>query len=265
MRRGTRSTYRDATWRSWLYLRTIGLSEGALEIAAGSILVELDPDLFGYQLEVNESGEFDELVVGDPTGKLTTRLNLNGATIALVAVGTPKAGEYQLLNVENIFGEAMLVVPDELMQVFDTSRLLSAGILIVLGNNTFDCNADGTLDVQDLNCTAAEQLSEVLDAAGLIQGDANGDGEVAFNDFLLLSANFGTPGNYTEGDFNKDGMVAFTDFLVLSNNFGKSVESLASVPEPINSLLPLLVTAVGLISGSRRQRPSTFTQIIVKS
>ena len=64
--------------------------------------------------------------------------------------------------------------------------------------------------------------SDLLDLPARIPGDADGDGQVAFADFLLLSANFGkkdaTP---SEGDFNGDSEVNFADFLILSKNFGK--------------------------------------------
>lgn len=55
-------------------------------------------------------------------------------------------------------------------------------------------------------------------------GDADGDGEVAFSDFLLLSANFGKQVDavWADGDFNEDGKVEFADFLILSANFGRT-------------------------------------------
>lgn len=49
-------------------------------------------------------------------------------------------------------------------------------------------------------------------------GDANLDGCTNFEDFLILSANFGTPGTWADGDFTGDGQVDFADFLVLSAN-----------------------------------------------
>ena len=59
---------------------------------------------------------------------------------------------------------------------------------------------------------------------GTLPGDADGDGEVAFLDFLMLANNFGaTDATYADGDFNCDGSVTFLDFLILANNFGKAV------------------------------------------
>jgi len=52
-------------------------------------------------------------------------------------------------------------------------------------------------------------------------GDANRDGKVSFEDFLILSANFGaTDAAIEDGDFTGDGEVSFADFLLLSANFG---------------------------------------------
>gem|GEM_PF-1142518 len=54
-------------------------------------------------------------------------------------------------------------------------------------------------------------------------GDIDGDGQVAFSDFLVLSRNFGaTDADLSMGDIDCDGQVAFSDFLVLSRNFGQS-------------------------------------------
>ena len=68
--------------------------------------------------------------------------------------------------------------------------------------DVYDCNGDGILTVLDANCAPAESLAETLAAANLIIGDANGDGEVQFADFVILSDNFGAAGQYTDGDFD---------------------------------------------------------------
>ena len=56
------------------------------------------------------------------------------------------------------------------------------------------------------------------------RGDANGDGNVGFPDFLILSTNFGQLADaaFEDGDFDSDGDVDFTDFLLLSQNFGQA-------------------------------------------
>ena len=89
----------------------------------------------------------------------------------------------------------------------------------------------------------ADDLAAAVAASGLIPGDADGDGTVAFADFLILSANFGMTPNtdptFAGGDFDCDGTVQFADFLTLSANFGQSVAA-AAVPEPTSFSLVLL-------------------------
>lgn len=63
----------------------------------------------------------------------------------------------------------------------------------------------------------------------LTPGDVGKDGDVQFDDFLVLSSNFGTSTNMTwaDGDFTGDGAVSFPDFLLFAN-FGGTEE--ISVP-----------------------------------
>jgi|GEM_PF-2789600 len=79
-------------------------------------------------------------------------------------------------------------------------------------------------------------------------GDANNDGQVGFDDFLILSTNFGQQNaRWIDGDFDGDAHVAFSDFLGMSENFGGVV---AAVPEPSGFSLAL----VALMGLRRRQR-----------
>lgn len=113
-----------------------------------------------------------------------------------------------------------------------------------------DCNRDGDVDVDDLNCVCGDgdaSLAHVLDVTNRIKGDTDGDGAVSFADFLRLSGNFGAPGSYLNGDLDCDGTVMFSDFLILASNFGQSAEPAShSVPEPTaHSLLLILGIAFG--------------------
>ena len=90
-----------------------------------------------------------------------------------------------------------------------------------------------------------------------IRDSITADGEVAFEDFLTLSRNFGDEVvNHTLGDLDCDGTVSFPDFLTLSQNFGDSVgdDIAASVPEP--SSITLLCLA-GLLLGRVRRCESS--------
>jgi hypothetical protein len=91
----------------------------------------------------------------------------------------------------------------------------------------------------------------------LLNGDANLDGQVAFNDYQLLEAGYGLPGTWATGDFNLDGMVTFADYQLLEVAYGTHVggggakgggAKLAPVPEPgtLGLLLMLALSAVGV-------------------
>ena len=60
-----------------------------------------------------------------------------------------------------------------------------------------------------------------------LPGDANGDWEVNFADFLILSQNYGKEKDaiFGEGDFDENGAINFVDFLILSENFGHRPEA----------------------------------------
>ena len=108
----------------------------------------------------------------------------------------------------------------------------------------FDVNGDGETDLAD----HAELVTQVI---GTSLGDANLDGEVAFDDFLALSTEFGKDGNWAQGDFDANGKIEFADFLLLSENFGAS-PAVASVPEP-SGLISCLSIMLGLLA-LRRMR-----------
>ena len=67
---------------------------------------------------------------------------------------------------------------------------------------------------------------------GPLPGDIDGNGEVGFLDFLILSDGFGKPGTFEQGDLDCNGTVDFPDFLILSEFFGTSASTPANVPEP---------------------------------
>lgn len=107
--------------------------------------------------------------------------------------------------------------------------------------------------------------------AAAIQGDANLDGIVEFQDFLTLAANFGDAGVWATGDFTFDGLVDFNDFLSLSAHFGERFDGqsvVVSVPEPNASGLAFfcgMSIALAVLRGSRSGRDSGAVRLRPKN
>ena len=119
-----------------------------------------------------------------------------------------------------------------------------------IGGDPNDCNGDGVVDIEDTLCATSDTIGDILAAANLLQGDADGNGMVDFTDFVALADNFGQEGNYKQGNFDLIGGVEFADFVILSDNFGKSAGAVAAVPEP--SGWALILFGVFLVSWTRR-------------
>jgi len=82
------------------------------------------------------------------------------------------------------------------------------------------------------NKRSAERLPQGLAVTSSIEpgqpaklvGDVDGDGEVGFSDFLIVSSNYGdSPATREQGDLDGDCKVGFSDFLLVSNNYGEIV------------------------------------------
>ncbi len=111
---------------------------------------------------------------------------------------------------------------------------------------------DHTEDGQFISVSYLNLNSFSLRNYQAIEGDVNGDGEVQFDDFVVLSGNFNQEGTWTEGDFDGNGLVDFPDFLALSENFG-TIARAQSVPEPATGTLALFGFVFALL---RRRRKS---------
>lgn len=116
-----------------------------------------------------------------------------------------------------------------------------------------DCNMDGVVDIEDTLCATSDTIGDILAAANLIQGDADGNSKVEFADFLTLSGNFGKPGNYKEGNFDLVGGIEFADFLILSSRFGQSSAATSAVPEPSGVTALLIGLAVAPWIGRKKR------------
>lgn len=119
-----------------------------------------------------------------------------------------------------------------------------------------DCNLDTELNADDLGCVSEIVARDaVLNALNTLPGDLDGDGSVAFLDFLTLAQNFGSDSPvYSDGNIDLVGGVSFLDFLALAQSFGKTPEEVAAAaPEPSGFLLSSLgILALLRLRNSRR-------------
>ena len=78
--------------------------------------------------------------------------------------------------------------------------------------------------------------------AGLLEGDANRDGQVSAGDYASVQVNFGNTGAENDpelfGDANLDGTVSAGDYASVQAHFGDTLG--AAVPEPMTISLLIL-------------------------
>jgi len=181
----------------------------------------------------------------NPTANHLAELNLesassltNGTLIHLGNIFSPGAAQDLLFEYTTLAGE-----------------LLRGTVQYGFIPTPTDCNSDGQVNAADLTCVSdVAERDMVLAALNTLAGDLDGDGNVAFSDFLTLSANFNDPTKtgYAEGNIDLQNGVAFADFLVLSTNFNKTPEPLAvAVPEP-STLGPLWIASLAFLRRGRR-------------
>lgn len=105
---------------------------------------------------------------------------------------------------------------DRIIDVEDVDQLYAALRTPVQSGDSvqFDLYRDGILNSADV-----DSLLRVR--AGMNTADLNLDGNVNFEDFLILAKNFGSAAlRWSHGDLDLDGWVGFSDFGILVANFG---------------------------------------------
>ena len=187
------------------------------------------------QMQVSSNLLDSDTITMDALPGTKSILDVDGAVIEIVAMDDLVAGdEFVLFDADELRGEENIT------------------FIFPEGTTADDWDLSGLSDDGEFG----HRIAYMPGGGGLCDpnsmGDATGDGMVAFDDFLILSTNFGGPAtSHTEGDFNCDGQVAFDDFLVLSTNFGQAVGA-QSVPEP--SAASLFAVALAFIGLVRRRR-----------
>ncbi len=140
----------------------------------------------------------------------------------------------------------------------DLNQLLSlgpvaGGVPAMPGSSTqFDLTHDGVIDLNDRDAWLLQAGAENGFATAYKLGDANLDGLVDGQDFILWNSHkFTSTQLWTDGDFNGDGLVDGQDFIFWNGNKFTSSRPSSAVPEPIR---PRWLLAPALVLGSRRWR-----------
>ncbi len=229
---------------------------------------------------VEFNGPISDLVLNiDPeTGSAELRHDsplLGGFDITGITLGS-SSGSLEASGYEGFGGDWDLSPNNDESRITEVNLTgsvpVSNGTAIPLGD-LFD--TDGAQDVtfryalsNGIQANGSVVYGLSLDPVGCapinaLLGDLDGDGSVAFGDFLVLSSNFGTQTqNYGDGDVDCDGTVAFGDFLVLSSNFGQTLGAATSVPEPSGAML-LLLGILGMMKFRKSGRNAVLAVAVV--
>lgn len=195
----------------------------------------IEGQLYEFNIETGEKQRLADF--SDQLGAITTNTGFTTGNGLVDADGNiyfgwfhnDAAGAFRLLKISGI----------------ETSKPASKQDPLLPG----DVNSDGRVDVTDIDAIRAYLNSDApqydFTADGVVDesdvdylvehvlntrpGDANLDGRVNFDDFVVVALNFGeSVSSWELGDFDLDGQVSFDDFIKLSQNFGFSEQQ----PEP---------------------------------
>lgn len=93
-------------------------------------------------------------------------------------------------------------------------------------------------------------IRKFISASGLLDGDADRDGDVDGADFLAWQRGFGAAdADWSDGNFDADATADADDLALWESNFGGR-NPIAAIPEPASSL-GLALGAVLLVTGRR--------------
>lgn len=177
----------------------------------------------------------------------------------------------QSLTLDGIFGMNFLTASTLIQYIDLGGDLGSIPFPVLLGHGAFDW-------------AVFDETAGTLKLRPRLDGDANRDGVVNFQDLLTVARNYAqetqTDDPYTSGDFNGDGIVNFQDLLELARHYGlddltdaDKVElanfpfdlfgtGAAAVPEPTIGGLLLGATVIAPLLGRRRRhRPRAIPKV----
>ena len=134
---------------------------------------------------------------------------------------------------------------DGLCDVTDLDQMQSLGPIAAgipaAGNEAYDLNGDGVIDLADRDLWLAEAATENGWGSPYQLGDANLDGFVDGQDFIAWNGGKFTPNLlWSHGNFNADGFIDGQDFILWNSNKFTSLDSVTAVPEPGSWLVALI-------------------------
>jgi hypothetical protein len=113
------------------------------------------------------------------------------------------------LTLDGIFGMNFLIA-STLIQYTDIGAGIVVPLPVLLSHGAFDY-------------AVFDEAAGELKLRPRLNGDANRDGVVNFDDLLAVARHYGqqpsTDDPYTSGDFNGDGIIDFDDLLVLARHY----------------------------------------------
>jgi len=101
---------------------------------------------------------------------------------------------------------------------------LSLAIRNGLTASKYDLNDDGVVDAND-HVEIVTKLVFVAGSStnrGTCYGDADLDGDVDLDDFVIMKVNWGAGATWGQADLDGDGDVDLDDFVILKNNWGST-------------------------------------------
>ena len=213
--------------------------------------------------DLNCDGSLDLVVANSDSNNLSLlQNNGNGAFGAaqMVAVGTEPEemtagdwdndGDWDLAvanktsnNISALLNHTCLVTTGDFNGDgnFDCADIDSLVAEIVSGSHgsNFDMTGDGLVDRQDLTeWLAVAGAANLPSGNSYLEGDADLDGTVDANDFIIWNANkFTAVSAWCSGDFNADGFVDAQDFVAWNANKFTSADTSVAVPEPSAAIM----------------------------
>ncbi len=186
-------------------------------------------------------------------------LNTQAASNLLVEIGGTVAGvNYDQLNVSGIATLSGSIAV-KLINGFNPVALQKFDVL-TYASHTGAFTAAGPISAGGQLVFAPVYSGDRLSLIATLPGDATADGNVSFDDLVVLAQDYGsTHATWSQGDFNNDGIVSFEDLVTVAQHYGQGTglalevpgasaefnsawaEAVASVPEPASLAVALLI------------------------